>query len=346
MQRMELNEIRELKKKGIDVTLYTKDVVGEHPNVKKLPHYEYDKDLFNLPYYTRFIDANKDADIIQGNATPLLAVFDPNKTILRFDGPIKLEWTEYDAICEAYQKTNFIFVSTYLKEYYLRHYPFIPEENCHVLYNAVDRFEHPSKPINKRAKLLFASRWISDKGISILIKSLKIIEKKRNDYEVTIAGGVHKTKNSNEDCTLERKISKELRTIKNVNVVGYLPHDELMSLMVETDILLFPSLWDEPFGLLPAEAAMASTPTIAFSVGALPEVVVHNETGVLIKKSKYDFINARRLSNEIYKCLDNPVFVRKLGNNARVRCENKFNWHIYMQKLLNIYKKITGNNGS
>ena len=77
---------------------------------------------------------------------------------------------------------------------------------------------------------------------------------------------------------------------------------------------------------------------------ALPEVVVHNEAGVLIKKSKYDFINARRLSNEIYNCLDNPMFIRKLGNNARMRCESHFNWDIYMQKLLGIYRNITDNN--
>ena len=66
-----------------------------------------------------------------------------------------------------------------------------------------------------------------------------------------------------------------------MKVIGYVSHDELKSMLNKIDILLFPSLWDEPFGLVPAEAAMASTPTIAFSVGALPEVVIHNETGVL-----------------------------------------------------------------
>ena len=64
----------------------------------------------------------------------------------------------------------------------------------------------------------------------------------------------------------------------------------------------------------------------------------------LIKKSRYDLINARRLSSEIYKCLDNPMVIRKLGINARTKCVNEFNRHVYMQKLLKIYKKITDNN--
>ena len=344
MQIMELNEVRELRKNKIEATLFAKDVIGEHPHINKVPYSEYDKTLFDLPFYTRFIDANKDADIIQGNATPLLAVFNPNKTILRFDGPVDLQLVENTSIREAYQNTNFIFVSKYLKTYYLNRYPFIPENNCHVLYNAVDQFGTPLKPANKKLKMLFCSRWIYDKGISVLIEALKILEKNRNDYEVTVAGGIHRTKNDSADNAAEKKIKEKLKLLKNVNIVGYVPHSKLMTLLLETDILLFPSLWDEPFGLLPAEAAMASTPTIAFSVGALPEVVIHNETGVLIKKSKYDFINARRLSNEIYKCLDNPMFIRELGNNARTRCVNEFNWHIYMQTLLKIYKNITDNN--
>ena len=344
MQRMELNELRELEKIGVEATLYAKDIRGEHSNVKKIPYNANDKHLFDLPYYTRFVDMNKDVDILQGNATPLLAAFQPKKTLLRFDGPVDFPMANNAAILEAYKKANYIFVSKHLKNYFLSRYPFIPNKKAHVLYNAVDYSEQVSKQTNQKMRLLFCSRWVGYKGFYVLLDALKLLEKKRDDYEVFIAGGIHSTSRSNDNVLLEEKIRNKIDKIKNVKVIGYVPHNELKELFNKTDILLFPSLWDEPFGLVPAEAAMACTPTIAFSVGALPEVVIHNETGVLIKKSKYDFINARRLSNEIYNCLDNPVFVRKLGNNARTRCVNEFNWHIYMQKLLGIYKKITDNN--
>lgn len=344
MQRMELNELRELEKIGVEATLYAKDVRGEHPNVKKIPYNDYDKHLFDLPFYTRFVDMNKNADILQGNATPLLAAVQPEKTVLRFDGPVDFPMTDNNAILEAYKKVHYIFVSNHLKNYFLSRYPFIPNKKAYVLYNAVDYSEQVPKQTKEKMRLLFCSRWVEYKGFFILLDALRLLGKKRDDYEVYIAGGIHSINKSNDNVLYEEKIRNKIDKIKNVKVIGYVPHDELKELFNKIDILLFPSLWDEPFGLVPAEAAIASSPTIAFSVGALPEVVVHNETGVLIKKSKYDFFNARRLSNEIYKCLDNPVFVRKLGNNARVRCENKFNWHIYMQKLLGIYKKITDNN--
>ena len=344
MQRMELNELRELEKIGVEATLYAKDIRGEHPNVKKIPYHDYDKHLFDLPYYTRFVDMNKHADILQGNATPLLATLQPEKTLLRFDGPVDFPMADNSAILEAYKRVNYIFVSNHLKNYFFSQYPFIPNKKAHVLYNAVDYSKQVPKQTKEKMQLLFCSRWVGYKGFFVLLDALKLLEKKRDDYEVYIAGGTHSTSKSNDNALYEEKIRNKIDKIRNVKVIGYVPHDELKSMLNKIDILLFPSLWDEPFGLVPAEAAMASTPTIAFSVGALPEVVIHNETGVLIKKSKYDFINARRLSNEIYKCLDNPMAIRKLGSNARTRCENRFNWDVYMQKLLNIYKKIAGNN--
>lgn len=340
MQIMELHELRELKKYNIKATLFAKEVIGKHPNVKKLPYHEYDKNLFDLPFYTRFIDANTDANILQGNATPLLAVFHPQKTILRFDGPIELQLTENKAVRKAYQKTNFIFVSRYLKNHYLNRYPFIPENNCHVLYNAVDQFDLSSKPVNKKLKMLFCSRWIYDKGISVLIDALRILGKNRKDYEVIIAGGIHRKKNDSTDNAAEEKIKEKLKILKNVNIVGYIPHNELMALFNQVDILLFPSLWDEPFGLVPAEAAMASVPAIAFNVGALPEVVKHNETGILIPKNKYGFLNARRLAKTIEYCLENRKKVRQFGENARKRCMDKFNWSNYIKQLLKIYDRV------
>lgn len=343
MQRMELNELRELTKIGIKATLYAKDVRGEHPNVKKLPYGDCDRHLFDLPFYTRFVDMNKHADILQGNATPLLAALQPEKTLLRFDGPVDFPMADDAVILEAYKKATYIFVSNYLKSYFLSRYPFIPNKKVHILYNAVDRSEKISKSKNEKMHLLFCSRWVSSKGLFVLIDALKLLGKRRDDYEVYIAGGIHSTSKSNDNVLYEERIRNKLIKIPNVKVIGYVPYYELKELFRKIDILLFPSLWGEPFGLVPAEAAMASIPTIAFRVGALSEVVIHNKTGVLIKKSKYDFMNSRRLSNEIYKCLDNPMLIRELGNNARIRCENNFNWRIYMQNLLNIYKRLKDN---
>jgi glycosyltransferase involved in cell wall biosynthesis len=60
------------------------------------------------------------------------------------------------------------------------------------------------------------------------------------------------------------------------------PRRELWSLMGRSRAVLCLVRWDEPFGLVAAEALACGTPVIATARGALPEVVVDGETGLII----------------------------------------------------------------
>ena len=60
-----------------------------------------------------------------------------------------------------------------------------------------------------------------------------------------------------------------------------LGNDEVLALMSRARAFLFPISWDEPFGLVVAEAMAAGTPVIATPRGSLPELVEHGVTGFL-----------------------------------------------------------------
>jgi glycosyltransferase involved in cell wall biosynthesis len=51
--------------------------------------------------------------------------------------------------------------------------------------------------------------------------------------------------------------------------------------------VLFPIDWDEPFGLVMTEAMACGTPVIATPRGAVPEVLVHGETGFIVPVDEY-----------------------------------------------------------
>ncbi len=65
-------------------------------------------------------------------------------------------------------------------------------------------------------------------------------------------------------------------------VMDPLPREKLWEVMATSKVCLCPVLWDEPFGLVAAEAQAAGTPVIAFRRGALPEVVVDGVTGYVV----------------------------------------------------------------
>jgi glycosyltransferase involved in cell wall biosynthesis len=60
-----------------------------------------------------------------------------------------------------------------------------------------------------------------------------------------------------------------------------LPNEEVLALMGRARAFLFPISWDEPFGLVVAEAMAAGTPVVATPRGSLPELVAHGVTGFL-----------------------------------------------------------------
>jgi glycosyltransferase involved in cell wall biosynthesis len=67
-----------------------------------------------------------------------------------------------------------------------------------------------------------------------------------------------------------------------VVLAGPLARHDLWATMAGASVLLVPSLWDEPFGLVAAEAQAAGTPVLATRRGALPEVVDDGRSGLFM----------------------------------------------------------------
>lgn len=81
-------------------------------------------------------------------------------------------------------------------------------------------------------------------------------------------------------------------------MLGALPRAELRRVMAETAVTICAVRWEEPFGMVAAEAQMAGCPVAAYRRGAMPEVI---EDGVSGSLAEPDDIES--LSRAIHKCL-------------------------------------------
>jgi glycosyltransferase involved in cell wall biosynthesis len=97
-------------------------------------------------------------------------------------------------------------------------------------------------------------------------------------------------------------------------------------------------LWNEPFGLVAAEAAQMGRPLIASNIGGIPEIVVHNETGLLVQPG-----NVEELADAMLLLLKNPDFANQLGENARKNAGQKFSMHRCAAEYGKIYDELLGN---
>jgi glycosyltransferase involved in cell wall biosynthesis len=71
-----------------------------------------------------------------------------------------------------------------------------------------------------------------------------------------------------------------------VRHVARLPNDEVLRLMAGARAFVFPISWEEPFGLVVAEALAGGTPVVATPRGSLPELVEHGVTGFLAESDE------------------------------------------------------------
>ena len=72
------------------------------------------------------------------------------------------------------------------------------------------------------------------------------------------------------------------RTGQGVTIFGVADATAKRELLASAACLLFPITWDEPFGLVMIEAMVCGTPVVALRRGAVPELIVHGQTGIIV----------------------------------------------------------------
>jgi len=74
----------------------------------------------------------------------------------------------------------------------------------------------------------------------------------------------------------------EPRIGADVTILGIADPAAKRALLARATCLLFPIVWDEPFGLVMIEAMACGTPVVALRRGAVPELIVHGQTGIIV----------------------------------------------------------------
>src|SRR5207249_4856355 len=104
-----------------------------------------------------------------------------------------------------------------------------------------------------------------------------------------------------------------------VTFCGRVPQDELIEYYDRSDIMLVPSLWQEPFALVTAEAMARGLPVIATKVGGTGERITHDVNGLLVEPG-----DERALASAITRLVDNPGILERLAQAARATVEANF----------------------
>jgi glycosyltransferase involved in cell wall biosynthesis len=141
-----------------------------------------------------------------------------------------------------------------------------------VAYNGIDVQSFPFQA-EKGAYLLFLSRMSEEKGPQLAVEVAR-----RTGRRLVMAGKVDDKDREFFATTVEPLIDGE-----QVVFVGEADGALKRELYRSAACVLMPIIWDEPFGLVMAEAMACGTPVIVFNRGAVAEIVENGETGFLVE---------------------------------------------------------------
>jgi glycosyltransferase involved in cell wall biosynthesis len=110
---------------------------------------------------------------------------------------------------------------------------------------------------------------------------------------------------------------------------GQLSSEEVPRVLAEAEIFVFPTVWGtEGFGMVAAEAMACGVPVVASRIGAIPEVVLDEETGLLVEPG--DPVD---LASKLRLLLGDPVRRRCLGR-AGTRHVQQYRWDRLADELV------------
>ncbi len=168
-----------------------------------------------------------------------------------------------------------------------------------VLYNGVKRANNTLP--KKRREVIFVGRIVHEKGVHLFVDSVKDIYKKYPNWSFKIIGSPKL--GSLCQSNYSKSINTQFLNIgKNANIIGFINSDKLNKIMQRASIIVIPSIWQEPFGLVAAEAMSNGIAIIASNSGGLKEIVKKN--GILIKDiDKYKISSSLELLMKDQKLL-------------------------------------------
>lgn len=190
----------------------------------------------------------------------------------------------------------------------------------------------PPKILPKKHSLLFTfgflGRFVEEKGILLLIDSMKILIKKdpHNSYKLLIAG----------DGPLKNQLINKVSDNELKQSVQFLGWVNPFEFLQQIHVLVNPLTVMAPLEMANAEAAFAGRPVICFGTSNIPETVINNQTGIIINPP----CTSDRLADAMKTIAENPTKYSQFSSKAKKFAQENFSFPDQVMQIRKLYQSL------
>jgi starch synthase len=224
----------------------------------------------------------------------------------------------------------------------------------HIIYNGIDPVEYkkvdatpaltrfgidPEKPY-----VLFVGRITRQKGIVYLANAIRHMDP---GYQVVLCAGAPDTPEI--AAEMKQAVDAASQSREGIFWVDEMVDKEtVIQLYSGADVFCCPSIY-EPFGIINLEAMACETPVVGSSVGGIPEVVVHDQTGYLVpvaqlNESPFTPLDpeafSKDLAHQVNRLMAKPETRKAFGSAGRVRAVDTFSWEAIAKQTADLYASL------
>ena len=209
----------------------------------------------------------------------------------------------------------------------------VPEvrQRSSVVYNGLALPATQPAPLPQATPIILClGRLVGWKGFDLALDAFAILAGSNSGARMIIAGdGPARTE-------LEQQAAA-LGVGNRVDITGWVEPDRIPELINRATLVLLPSRVEETLPVVALQAAQMARPMIAADIAGLPELVRHEQTGLLVAPDE-----AAALAGAIERLLANPAYAHTLGLAARRMAETELGLDRWADSYAALYHKLIG----
>lgn len=187
----------------------------------------------------------------------------------------------------------------------------------------------PAEMLNNSGSLLFVGRLVEKKGLRYLIYALPLILKKHPKVCLRIAGDGPEKDDLKSRCV-------NLKISDHVHFLGAVKNDLLPALYQTSNVVVFPSVIAEGFGLVLVEALGCQCASIVTDLPAFRDIIIDGKTGLVVPQK-----NIQQIAEKVILLLNDDELRCSLGKEGRRFVLKYYDWSIIEQKYVDLIESIT-----